>query len=43
MNISGHTTEKNFYEYICCSSETIAEEIDKKLRDRPDKTNEDLF
>lgn len=43
MSISGHTTEKNFYEYLCCSDETIAEEIDKKIKALQSKTNEDLF
>lgn len=43
MSISGHKTEKNFYEYLCCSDETIAEEIDKKMKLLQSKTNEDLF
>jgi hypothetical protein len=41
MSISGHKSEKAFNEYICCSSEEIADviaEIAKKS-----KTEHDLF
>lgn len=42
MKISGHKTEKAFYEYICLSSDEIADEIAKILKDRK-KTTNDVF
>lgn len=45
MSISGHKTEKAFKEYICLSSDEIADEIARKLREQENqkRSNELLF
>lgn len=45
MSISGHKTEKTFLEYVCLSSETLAEEITEILNRKSNNisSNEDMF